>query len=174
MVFDYGKLKGLTDELKEQNSILSTLVSFSERLAPTRARNSNDLPAFWQGIRQRASSLYNALTSSWICDCRSSHYINIQLPSVTKLLKPEHELETTEKDPEFKLWFESSGGQEIDGLYCHAEVRTIIIRNKVPTISIDVTKVTEVVEVTDCTPRPMKVRNRPFRSRQQERYVSHS
>ena len=177
MAFDYGKLKRLTDELKEHNITLNTLVSSSERLAPYRARRNADLPPSWKATRQRALSLFNALTSSLDCDCRSSHYVNLQLPPLTEIFKLDH-CETAKQDTGFKLWFtsiEAAQGRDELWKWLHAEVRTVIVRPiKLPSAS--PVEVTEGLQVPECVHLKVENGDRPIKRRRliQKRYISQS
>jgi len=177
MAFEHGKLKVLIDELKEHNITLKSLVSSSERLAPSRARRNADLPPSWKATRQRALSLFNALTSSLDCDCRSSHYVNLQLPQLTEILKLDH-CETAKQDTGFKLWFtsiESAQGRDALWKWLHAEVRTVIMKPiKLP--SAPPLEMTEVLQVPECVRLKVENGDRPVKRRRliQKRYISQS
>lgn len=101
---DQKKWKELTAELKDRNNTLTTLLGFSEKLAPIRARKVAEPPFSWKLARERASSLFNALASSWECDCASPHYANLQLQSLSTQLLDNYN-SSQNLDVDFAIWF---------------------------------------------------------------------
>jgi hypothetical protein len=71
--------------LKAANATLKELLSSSDKLAHTRARQNLQLPSWWTNLGEGARSLFEAIAESWRCDCRPSHCAALLLDPTSKL-----------------------------------------------------------------------------------------
>jgi hypothetical protein len=83
MSFNGSKRDKLFNQLTDYNNELRTLLDTSDRIAALRdARKKPKKSAVSKGLWQfwrHADSLYNIITASWRCDCRSYHLANLML-----------------------------------------------------------------------------------------------
>lgn len=91
----------LVDKLDRSNAVLKELLGGSDKLALGRSRRNIELPNSWKLIRERATSLFEAVGSPWGCDCASSHCVSLLLDDLVEYGGNERRGE----DLNLKLWF---------------------------------------------------------------------
>lgn len=121
--------KDLAEQLDCNNKLLDEFLGGSDKWISRRTVKSHELPKRWTSIPERASSLFDALVSSWNCCCPAGHWANLYLEGVSRSRSTNEYLpQSSHFEGNFKLWF--SFGSSLDNLswdWHHAEVRTILL-----------------------------------------------
>jgi len=136
----------LVDQLKDGNNNLRMLLGLRVKLARFRTRRNVELPSSWEGIRERAASLYDALASSWRCRCVFPHCANL-------LLDDTLEGEDSQYRPQninFKVWFSFQvetdiGCTELLPWYWHLATVSTIYTEPEPKVSSAPAPIEEIV-----------------------------
>jgi hypothetical protein len=119
----------LIKDLNDDNQILRQLLGDSKDLAYGRTRRNIEIPKSWKEMRERASSLLNAMTPTWVCPHEAVHCANLLMEDWGS---EDHTVEAYgRKHSDFRLWFSVSDTDadcQSSGLHwdwVHAEVTTI-------------------------------------------------
>jgi hypothetical protein len=100
--------KELVNDLDRGNATLRQLLGDNDKLASGRARRNVDFPTSWDGIRDRAQNLFDALASSWGCQCSVTHCANLLLGDWVSDARNEG---CARRDCDFKLWLSVDVGE---------------------------------------------------------------
>ena len=78
------------ERLKAKNKDLQILMGQSQRLAPHRRVKAVRMESFGR-VRERALSLYDALSRGWKCQCQDPHLANLRLEARRYVAPQSHE-----------------------------------------------------------------------------------
>lgn len=80
LAFDRDKIDKLLEQIEKDVFRIDNLTQGNVKLEPLRQerrRKSNTL--HWQGIRDHAKLLFDAISSRWLCDCEHEHKASLKL-----------------------------------------------------------------------------------------------